>query len=68
VEGFSHGYFLVDRNTGKAASMTIWDDENALRESVAKADQLRQKGTEPSGSQILSVDSLEIVQTPVSRS
>jgi heme-degrading monooxygenase HmoA len=63
VEGFSHGYFLVDRQTGKAASITIWDSEEALHASSSKADQLRAQGTQPSGSQILSVDSFEIVQT-----
>jgi heme-degrading monooxygenase HmoA len=67
VEGFSHGYFLVDRETGKAASITIWDSEDAVRASSAKADQLRQRGTEPSGSQILSVDNYEIVHTAGTR-
>jgi heme-degrading monooxygenase HmoA len=41
VGGFSHAYFLVDRETGKAASITIWDSEDALNQSVAKADELR---------------------------
>jgi heme-degrading monooxygenase HmoA len=63
VDGFSHAYFLVDRVTGNAASITIWDSEEALRASSAKADELRQQGTEPSGSTIKSVDNYEIVQT-----
>lgn len=63
VDGFSHGYFLVDRETGRGASITIWESEEALRASSSKADQLRAQGTEPSGSQILSVESYEIVQT-----
>jgi heme-degrading monooxygenase HmoA len=63
VDGFSHGYFLVDRQTGKGASITIWESEEALRASSSQADQLRKKGTEPSGSRILAVDSYEIVQT-----
>jgi heme-degrading monooxygenase HmoA len=63
VEGFSHAYFLVDRATGKAASITIWESEDALNESVAKADELRKKGTQPSGASIGSVDHFEIVQT-----
>ena len=63
MDGFSHGYFLVDRETGKAASITIWDSEDAVRASSSQADQLRQQGTGPSGSQILSVDSYEVVHT-----
>ena len=63
VDGFSHGYFLVDRESGKGASITIWENEEALRASSSQADQLRKRGTEPSGSRILSVDNYEIVQT-----
>jgi heme-degrading monooxygenase HmoA len=62
VDGFSHAYFLVDRETGKAASITIWESEDALNQSVAKADELRQRGTQPSGASITSVDHFEIVQ------
>jgi heme-degrading monooxygenase HmoA len=61
VEGFSHAYFLVDRGTGKAASITIWESEDALNQSVAKADELRRKGTQPSGASIASVDHFEVV-------
>lgn len=63
AEGFSHAYFLVDRGTGKAASITIWESEDALNESVAKADELRKRGTQPSGASVESVDHFEIVQT-----
>jgi heme-degrading monooxygenase HmoA len=63
VEGFSHAYFLVDRGSGRAASITIWESEDALNQSVAKADELRKKGTEPSGASIKSVEHFEIVQT-----
>lgn len=63
VEGFSHGYFLVDRASGKGASITLWESEEALQASSAKADELRARGTGPSGSSIISVDSYEVVQT-----
>jgi heme-degrading monooxygenase HmoA len=62
VDGFSHGYFLVNRETGKGLSITIWESEDALQASASRADELRAKGTEPSGAEILSVDSYEIVQ------
>ena len=60
VDGFSHGYFLVDRDGGKALSITIWENEDALLASKAKADELRQRGTEASGTSIDSVDQYEI--------
>jgi heme-degrading monooxygenase HmoA len=61
VDGFSHGYFLVDDATGRAVSITIWDSEDALNASSSAADELRARGTSPSGSHVLSVDSYEIV-------
>jgi heme-degrading monooxygenase HmoA len=67
TEGFSHAYFLVDRDTGKAISVTIWDSEDALGASSASADELRARATEPSGTQIVSVDSYEIAQTAGTR-
>jgi hypothetical protein len=63
VKGFSHGYFLVDRASRKGASIAIWESEEVLQASSAKADALRARGTAPSGSSIVSVDSYEIVQT-----
>ena len=63
VDGFSHAYFLVNRETGKAASITIWESEEALDASVAKADELRQRGTQPSGASIESVDHFEVAHT-----
>jgi heme-degrading monooxygenase HmoA len=67
VDGFSHGYFLVDRDSGKALSITIWETEDALRVSQSKADELRKRGTEASGTSIDSVDQYEITHTAGSR-
>jgi heme-degrading monooxygenase HmoA len=63
IDGFSHAYFMVDRGSGKAVSVTIWESEDALRASSKKADELREKGTEPSGASIVSVDNYEIPHT-----
>ena len=43
MDGFSHAYFLVDRASGKGMSMTVWESEQALSASVAKADELRKQ-------------------------
>ena len=60
VDGFSHGYFLVDKDGGKALSITIWESEDALLASKSKADELRERGTEASDTSIDSVDHYEI--------
>jgi heme-degrading monooxygenase HmoA len=60
VDGFSHAMFLVDRESGKAMSITVWDSEDALNASVEQADQLRQRGTQPSGTTIESVQHYEV--------
>ena len=41
-------------------SITIWETEEALSASAAKADELRQQGTEPGGGSIEAVQSYEI--------
>jgi heme-degrading monooxygenase HmoA len=60
VDGFSHALFLVDHDTGEALSITVWESEDALKASVAKADELRKKGTAPSGTSINSVKHYEV--------
>lgn len=63
VDGFSHAYFLVDKDGGKALSITIWESEDALNASRSQADELRRRGTEASGTSIDSVDHYEISHT-----
>ena len=60
IDGFSHAYFLVDRASGKAMSITIWQSEQALAASAAKADELRKQGSETGGGSIESVEQYEI--------
>jgi heme-degrading monooxygenase HmoA len=60
IDGFSHAYFLVDRATGKAMSVTIWHSEEAMNESSRQADELRKRGTEAGRGSIESVEQYEI--------
>jgi heme-degrading monooxygenase HmoA len=60
IEGFSHAYFLVDRESGKGMSITIWDSEEALLSSAEKADELRKQGSSAGGAEVESVDLYEI--------
>ena len=60
MDGFSHAYFFVDRASGKAMSITVWESEQALSASVAKADELRKQGADTGGGSIESVQHYEI--------
>jgi heme-degrading monooxygenase HmoA len=63
INGFSHAYFMVDRQSGKGISITIWETEQALLDSAAQADQLRQQGAQTGGAEIESVEHFEIGRT-----
>ena len=63
IDGFSHAYFMVDRESGKGMSITIWESEEALLASAAKADELREKGAAAGGAEIESVQHYEIGMT-----
>jgi heme-degrading monooxygenase HmoA len=60
VEGFSHAYFMVDRETGNAVSMTIWENEAAMAASERSAEERRQQRTDVSGASVEAVDHYEI--------
>jgi len=60
VEGFSHAYFLIDKDTGRAVSMTIWESEEAVGASAAGAEERRDRRAEISGASVDSVDHFEV--------
>src|SRR5262249_32938026 len=63
IDGFSHALFLIDREGGKAISITVWDSEEALKASAEKANQMRQQATQPSGASIDTVEQYEVAMT-----
>jgi heme-degrading monooxygenase HmoA len=60
IDGFARAYFMVDRAGGKGMSITVWESEEALNASAAKADELRSQGAEAGGATIESVEHYEI--------
>lgn len=60
MDGFAYAHFLVDRASGKGMSITVWESEQALTDSVAKANELRERGSETGGASIESVEHYEI--------
>ena len=60
VEGFSHAYFLIDADTGRAVSMTIWDSEAAMAASEPGGEERRRRRSDISGASVASVDHYEV--------
>jgi heme-degrading monooxygenase HmoA len=56
VEGFSHAYFLVDRDTGNAVALTIWESEDAMAASEAGGEERRRHRSEAGAATVESVD------------
>ncbi len=63
MDGFSHAYFLVDRGSGKAMSITLWESEEALTSGSSGADDLRKRGSQAGGGSIESVEQYEVGMT-----
>jgi hypothetical protein len=51
---------LVDRKSGRFLGITLWESEDALRESEQAADRLREESAESTGQRIGSVDRYEV--------
>jgi heme-degrading monooxygenase HmoA len=63
MDGFEHAYFLMDREGGKAMSITVWESETALAAGVEKANELRKQATTGGGGSVESVNQYEIALT-----
>ena len=50
LTGFTGVQFLADRKSGKVVVTTFWETEQALRDSEAKADDLRKTAADQVGS------------------
>jgi heme-degrading monooxygenase HmoA len=51
---------LLDRETGKAISVTLWEDEQAMRASEEEANRLRTDSAETGGETIAGVERYEV--------
>jgi hypothetical protein len=60
-EGSSGGILLVDRDTGKGIAITLWADEEAMRASEDRANELRAQAAEVMGaSEAATVERYEV--------
>ena len=60
LDGFKGAYFLVDRDGGKAMSVTLWESREALEASGERAQQMRDEASGQAGASTTSVDSYEV--------
>lgn len=60
VDGFSHAYFMVDRDTSAAMGVTVWESEGAMAASTGSAEERRKQRMDAGGASVVSVDTYEI--------
>lgn len=60
LDGFAGAHFLVDRDTGKGISITLWDSEEALEASLEATKQMREDAVQPAGARVVDVSHYEV--------
>jgi heme-degrading monooxygenase HmoA len=73
VEGFEGVYLLVDHQSGKVLTITLWESEEAMRASEQEANQLRSehrgrwdqvRAAEAGGQEVAGVERYEVAISP----
>ena len=62
-EGFGAGYLLIDRESGKALSITMWESKEALERSAERANQMRSQVMQGASGQTTDVTNYEVAVT-----
>jgi heme-degrading monooxygenase HmoA len=57
-------YYLVNRENGMTMSVTLWEDERAMRDSETAASSLRDETTTAASAKIVSIERYEVVAQP----
>ena len=60
-QGMKHGYWCVDRKTGKSIVVTLWESAEAERATSAGAAQLRSQAEAALGTKTISVETFEVI-------
>lgn len=63
IPGNTGGYLLIDRTTGAALSVTLWESEHALQASAEQANEIRARIADQVSGSISSVEPYMIVAT-----
>ncbi|MDJ0341013.1 hypothetical protein QMK19_08705 [Streptomyces sp. H10-C2] len=60
IPGFQGVYLLADRVTGQTLTLTLWQDEAAMRASEVRATEIREESAERDQAKIVSVERFEV--------
>jgi quinol monooxygenase YgiN len=60
IDGITGGYLMVDGDTGRIITITLWEDRAALEASEVRASRLRQEALRPVEGDIESVERLRV--------
>lgn len=60
-QGLKHGYWCVDRKTGKSIVVTLWESAEAEQATSAGAAQLRSQAESALGTKTISVETFEVI-------
>jgi heme-degrading monooxygenase HmoA len=60
LEGLIGGYLLIEPDTGKTISLTLWDHKTALETGGTRAASLRQRAIREVDGQVQSVEEYEV--------
>ncbi len=60
MDGFKGVVGLLDRQSGKSLSITLWESEEALRQSEEEANRVRREAAEASRETIEDVERYEV--------
>jgi hypothetical protein len=64
LDGFEGVYYLVDRESGKALTIILWESEEAMRASEEEADRLRSVSAESASATVQDVERYEVGISP----
>ncbi|MFF8913048.1 hypothetical protein ACF08M_06925 [Streptomyces sp. NPDC015032] len=60
VPGFRGVYYLIDRASGKAKTLTLWDDEQTMQAGEGRTTRLREEVAHREGQRVVSVERFEV--------
>ncbi len=61
LPGFKGLLSLADRESGRGITITLWEDEAALRNTEEQANRIRSQAADMTTSQVVSVERFEVV-------
>lgn len=62
VDGSVGIFVLSDRKIGRSIAITLWESEQAMKDSEEAANRMRSDSSQETGGQVVSVDRYEVLQ------